>query len=61
MNPYRDIWIGAGVAIAIMLVGAALFHNVPAVMQATALIGLIIGILVRHALDPNAPRRGERD
>jgi hypothetical protein len=59
-HPYRDIWIGLGVAVAIMLVGAALFHDAPAAAQATAMVGLVIGILVRQAVDPNTPRKRRR-
>ena len=62
MNPYRDIWIASGVMAAIVLVGVVLFWNVPVAMQATGLVALVVGFLVRQALDPNTPSmRRKRD
>jgi multidrug transporter EmrE-like cation transporter len=58
---YRDIWIGAGVAVAIAIAGAVLFRNVPAAMQATGLVGLVVGVIVRHAIYERELQDNQRD
>jgi hypothetical protein len=62
MNSYRNIWISLGISTAIALVGALLFRNVGAApMQATAMVSVVVGILVLHALDGRELQDDERD
>lgn len=59
---YRNIWVSAGIATAILAIGGILLRDVSeAAMGAVALLALVGGIVILHILDDRELRQGKSD